>query len=196
MNFGLTEKHLNSITDALKLHPEIEAAKIFGSRALQTHRPGSDIDIALYGEAVTLTTLLKLAPKNQAVAQAPALKGTPQSLINQRLIKLFRIKRTTHPLHIAFILLMLRLLQHLQHIHITPGPATIFRRTTHPARNTNRILQLVIKRQNLLQNNRMLPIITEIVIILQLILFLFQKSIQFKTSIVLHPKIIQIILHW
>lgn len=61
MNFGLTEKHLNSITDALKLHPEIEAAKIFGSRALQTHRPGSDIDIALYGEAVTLTTLLKLA---------------------------------------------------------------------------------------------------------------------------------------
>lgn len=77
MNFGLTEKHLNSITDALKLHPEIEAAKIFGSRALQTHRPGSDIDIALYGEAVTLTTLLKLAPKNQAVAQAPALKSTP-----------------------------------------------------------------------------------------------------------------------
>lgn len=70
MNFGLTEKHLNSITDALKLHPEIEAAKIFGSRALQTHKPGSDIDIALYGEAVTLTTLLKPAPTTK---QSPRL---------------------------------------------------------------------------------------------------------------------------
>lgn len=46
--------------DALKLHPEIEFAKIFGSRALQTNRPGSDIDIALFGEGITLTIILSL----------------------------------------------------------------------------------------------------------------------------------------
>src|SRR5690554_205333 len=79
MNFGLTEKHLNSITDALKLHPEIEAAKIFGSRALQTHRPGSDIDIALYGEAVTLTTLLKLA-KQQSSRPGSFFKNPPSAI--------------------------------------------------------------------------------------------------------------------
>jgi hypothetical protein len=38
MTFGLSEKNLKSIIDALKLHPEIEAAKIFGSRALNTNR--------------------------------------------------------------------------------------------------------------------------------------------------------------
>ncbi len=59
MNFGLSDKNLKSIIDALKLHPEIEAAKIFGSRALQTNRPGSDIDIALFGEGITINNTTK-----------------------------------------------------------------------------------------------------------------------------------------
>ena len=56
--FGLTDDHLQFIVDVIKNHPQIEEAVIFGSRALNTHKIGSDIDIALKGkriEAITST---------------------------------------------------------------------------------------------------------------------------------------------
>lgn len=51
--FGLSEHEIGLILGILRRHPEIDAARIFGSRALGTHRPNSDIDIALYGEIDT-----------------------------------------------------------------------------------------------------------------------------------------------
>ncbi len=50
--FGLTSNDLQIILDTLKSYPQIESAVIFGSRALNTYRKGSDIDIALKGERI------------------------------------------------------------------------------------------------------------------------------------------------
>lgn len=34
----------------LERHPRVSEARVFGSRALGTHRPESDVDLALYGD--------------------------------------------------------------------------------------------------------------------------------------------------
>lgn len=51
--FGLDEKVIESIVNILKKYEEVESAKIFGSRARGDYRPGSDIDIALFGDNLT-----------------------------------------------------------------------------------------------------------------------------------------------
>lgn len=40
--------------------PQIERAAIFGSRAKGNYKPGSDIDIAIYGEEITFDVISKL----------------------------------------------------------------------------------------------------------------------------------------
>ncbi len=50
--FGLTTQELQIIIDAIESHPQIEEAIIFGSRALNTFKNGSDIDIALKGKGI------------------------------------------------------------------------------------------------------------------------------------------------
>jgi predicted nucleotidyltransferase len=47
--FGLTNNDLQIIVDTIKAYPKIDEAIIFGSRALNTFKKGSDIDIALKG---------------------------------------------------------------------------------------------------------------------------------------------------
>lgn len=49
---GLSEQTLARITDVLARFPAVESAVLFGSRAKGSHRPGSDIDLALIGEAL------------------------------------------------------------------------------------------------------------------------------------------------
>jgi len=46
---GLTASTLDRITGVLERYPAVERAVLFGSRAKRTHRPGSDIDLALVG---------------------------------------------------------------------------------------------------------------------------------------------------
>jgi len=60
MRFGLTDSDLKYISDAISEFPEIEKAAIFGSRAKGNFKPGSDIDIAIYGENVNFDTVSKL----------------------------------------------------------------------------------------------------------------------------------------
>ena len=48
--FGLDEKALSGIRGVFQHHPEVREAKIFGSRALESHRPNSDVDLALFGD--------------------------------------------------------------------------------------------------------------------------------------------------
>ncbi len=54
--FGLKNTDLQYIVDIIKGYPQIDEAIIFGSRALNTHRTGSDIDIALKGRGIELIT--------------------------------------------------------------------------------------------------------------------------------------------
>jgi len=60
MNFGLQEFELNCIVDAIKKFNEVEKTVIFGSRAKGNYKPGSDIDIAIYGDDITFHTLSAL----------------------------------------------------------------------------------------------------------------------------------------
>ncbi|MGL5149812.1 MAG: nucleotidyltransferase domain-containing protein [Clostridium sp.] len=58
--FGLLERDLFYINEALNKFIEIEKAIVFGSRAMGNHKKGSDIDIAIIGKDVTTKTIFRL----------------------------------------------------------------------------------------------------------------------------------------
>ena len=57
---GLSEKTVAQIGDVLARFPQVEKAILFGSRAKATHKPGSDIDLALVGGALDWRTVGKI----------------------------------------------------------------------------------------------------------------------------------------
>ena len=57
---GLTPETIEKITQALSKIPEIQQTKIYGSRAKGNYRPGSDIDLCLFGPNLTTKHILKL----------------------------------------------------------------------------------------------------------------------------------------
>lgn len=60
MNFGLKIATIQAIQEVFKLHHEVEKAILYGSRAIGNYRPGSDIDLTLSGEKLSLTILQKI----------------------------------------------------------------------------------------------------------------------------------------
>lgn len=60
MDFGLRKSDIDYIIEVISNFLEIEKAVIFGSRALGSYKPGSDVDIALYGEKITFDTVATL----------------------------------------------------------------------------------------------------------------------------------------
>lgn len=60
MKFGLKPETMARINGVLAAHPEIEQAVLYGSRAKGNYRVGSDIDLCLKGDALSLTQLLKV----------------------------------------------------------------------------------------------------------------------------------------
>ncbi len=50
MKYGLSEKQLKEITDILASYEAVEIAILFGSRAIDTYKEASDVDIAIKGE--------------------------------------------------------------------------------------------------------------------------------------------------
>jgi predicted nucleotidyltransferase len=49
MSHGLSKATVERIRGVLAQFPEVEKAVLYGSRAMGTHRPGSDIDLTLCG---------------------------------------------------------------------------------------------------------------------------------------------------
>jgi predicted nucleotidyltransferase len=49
-NSGVPERAINAIAGTLRRHPRVRQAILYGSRAMGTHRPGSDIDLTLKGD--------------------------------------------------------------------------------------------------------------------------------------------------
>lgn len=60
VSFGLRKSDLEYIINTIKKFDEIEKAVIFGSRAMGNYKPGSDVDIAIYGENITFDTISSL----------------------------------------------------------------------------------------------------------------------------------------
>lgn len=61
MAFGLTDKDIDLILSAIAEHPEIDEVVIFGSRAMDNYKNGSDVDLAIKGAKVSLRTVSQLS---------------------------------------------------------------------------------------------------------------------------------------
>lgn len=53
MKYGLPESTIEKIRAVFARFPEIDKAVLYGSRAKGTFKPGSDIDLTLYGATLT-----------------------------------------------------------------------------------------------------------------------------------------------
>ena len=53
MKFGLQQRDIDYINQALQKYPVITKAVIFGSKAMENQKKGSDIDIAIKGKAIS-----------------------------------------------------------------------------------------------------------------------------------------------
>lgn len=58
--FGIKPESITKINAVFSSHPQISQVILYGSRAKGTQRDGSDIDLTIQGEDVTLTQLLKI----------------------------------------------------------------------------------------------------------------------------------------
>ena len=61
MKFGIPAESLNHIIKLLSSYTEIEKAVVFGSRAMNNFKHGSDVDIALFGAKVTPKVVLSVS---------------------------------------------------------------------------------------------------------------------------------------
>ncbi len=59
-DFGLSGETIEKMLKVLRNHPAIQKAVLYGSRALGTYRPNSDIDLTLFGEKLTFTEQLEI----------------------------------------------------------------------------------------------------------------------------------------
>jgi predicted nucleotidyltransferase len=57
MNYGLSESTFHNLVQVFRSFDKIEKAILYGSRVKNTHKSGSDIDIALVGRELTINTL-------------------------------------------------------------------------------------------------------------------------------------------
>ncbi len=60
MNDGLTEQERKGIRDVLDSESKVHRAIVFGSRAMDTFRPSSDLDLALEGDPMDLADLARI----------------------------------------------------------------------------------------------------------------------------------------
>ena len=58
--FGLKSHIITAIQDVFSRYPEVNSAVLYGSRAKENYRNGSDIDLALKGEKLNLSLLQKI----------------------------------------------------------------------------------------------------------------------------------------
>lgn len=59
-DFGISQKSLGRIKETLNAYQNIEKVIIYGSRAMATHKEGSDIDLTIIGAQFSSDELLQL----------------------------------------------------------------------------------------------------------------------------------------
>lgn len=60
MNCGLSATDITDIKKVFAGSPQVDEVILFGSRAMGTFKPGSDIDLAIVSESLTFNDLLVL----------------------------------------------------------------------------------------------------------------------------------------
>ena len=61
MNHGLSDLTVAKIQGVLARYPGVEKAVLYGSRAKGNYKPGSDIDLTLFGSTLTHRSLADIA---------------------------------------------------------------------------------------------------------------------------------------
>ena len=61
MTDGLKDRHRSAIHGVLSSNPRVTRAVLFGSRASGCFRPASDVNLALFGDSLTVRDQLDLA---------------------------------------------------------------------------------------------------------------------------------------
>ena len=67
MPYGIPDPAFESIRNVLRQHKGVTRAILYGSRAMGTHRNGSDIDITLDGNDLSFDDLLKIESQLDAL---------------------------------------------------------------------------------------------------------------------------------
>ena len=70
MTDGLKDAHREAIIAALTANDRVERAVLFGSRATGTNTVTSDVDIALFGDRLTLTDRARLTAALEKIPMA------------------------------------------------------------------------------------------------------------------------------
>ena len=65
--FGLSPASILRLQGVLAGNARVEQARIYGSRAKGNYRPGSDIDLCLFGAGLTADDLLKIEVEIEAL---------------------------------------------------------------------------------------------------------------------------------
>jgi uncharacterized protein len=60
---GLTAEDMQKLASAFEAEAEVSEVILYGSRAKETHRPGSDIDLTLRGHELSTSWLMELSCK-------------------------------------------------------------------------------------------------------------------------------------
>ena len=73
MTDGLKDAHREAIIAVIAANDSVERAVLFGSRATGTNTATSDVDIALFGDRLTLTDLARLSAAAEAIPMAQSV---------------------------------------------------------------------------------------------------------------------------
>ena len=84
MTDGLKDAHREAIIAAIAANDRVERAVLFGSRATGTNTVSSDVDIALFGDRLTLTDQARLAAALDEIPMAQSVDLVLYELIENR----------------------------------------------------------------------------------------------------------------
>jgi molybdenum cofactor synthesis domain-containing protein len=106
MRYGLSEEQIAEIKDFLARYPEVEKAVLFGSRAIGSWKPASDVDIALFGSQANaaLGSVIKFDIEEDTylpfffdiVAYSKITNAALKAHIDSKGIVLYKRKERTH----------------------------------------------------------------------------------------------------
>ena len=61
MDFGLSARTLGNLQEIFEHHPKVDKVVIYGSRAMGTHKEGSDIDLTMQGDELSFRDLARIS---------------------------------------------------------------------------------------------------------------------------------------
>ncbi|MEO1070020.1 MAG: nucleotidyltransferase domain-containing protein [Cyanobacteria bacterium J06638_6] len=71
MSYGLSNAQMREIIQFVATYPDVESAILCSSRALGTHKPASDVDIALKGKAVSASLAARPSSISKKIPTCP-----------------------------------------------------------------------------------------------------------------------------